>query len=590
VIVWSFANTHKGSSSTQCPVSSSRAHHAFVKGCFHCNPLVFLRFHCLNCYTDLLHSGYHADMETKVKDQTGLIRRGLIYYLRVRVPSDLLDSYEKKEIYRSLRTSDKAVALQLVRIERLRLDQEFQHKRALVFSPAAAELSDMEIARLAALWGAGVLSVDEDQRISGMAEQTYDALETGFDVLEDELRPALACGDHRPLERVVTTFLKEHGIKVVPESSTHKQLCYAFTKQALRDNELLRARHGGAVVDTPQIEPVVLRGQSLQDGPSLVGLLDYWKSQRQPRPRTVLEGNTAISRFKQLHGDMHPAKIERRHLVAFKDQMLEEGKAPATVSKSLAMLRAIFEVAFINDKIPTNPAHGVKAPRAKGDKPRLPFLPEHLALIFNSPVFTQGARPKGGKGEAAYWLPLISLWTGARVSEIAQLQTGDIKEEEGIYYFHFLDDEETGKTLKRESSRRRTPVHEELIHCGLLDYWKKLSASGVGRLFPEFNKRVQGNIAKPWVQWFGRYLRKVVKVADSKRTFHSFRHGFKDACRESDIHLEIHDALTGHKTPGVGAGYGAEYFPLQPLAAAMTKLCYRRLDLSHLHRAPDVLL
>ncbi len=37
-------------------------------------------------------------MEAKVKDQTGLIRRGLIYYYRKRIPTDPLTHYRKVEI------------------------------------------------------------------------------------------------------------------------------------------------------------------------------------------------------------------------------------------------------------------------------------------------------------------------------------------------------------------------------------------------------------------------------------------------------------------------------------------------------------
>ena len=63
--------------------------------------------------------------------------------------------------------------------------------------------------------------------------------------------------------------------------------------------------------------------------------------------------------------------------------------------------------------------------------------------------------------------------------------------------------------------------------------------------------------------------------------FHSFRHGFKDACRDSDIPKELNDRLTGHGG-GVGDSYGADDYPLRPLADAMNKLRYRGLDLAHL--------
>jgi len=65
--------------------------------------------------------------------------------------------------------------------------------------------------------------------------------------------------------------------------------------------------------------------------------------------------------------------------------------------------------------------------------------------------------------------------------------------------------------------------------------------------------------------------------------FHSFRHSFKDACRECGIEEAIHDALTGHSGGGVGRSYGGQMYPLPPLIKAMEKLKYKGLDLSHLH-------
>jgi hypothetical protein len=48
---------------------------------------------------------------------------------------------------------------------------------------------------------------------------------------------------------------------------------------------------------------------------------------------------------------------------------------------------------------------------------REPFTAE-LKTLLASPVFTKGERPKGGKGDAAFWLPLLGLFTGARRGEL----------------------------------------------------------------------------------------------------------------------------------------------------------------------------
>jgi integrase len=72
---------------------------------------------------------------------------------------------------------------------------------------------------------------------------------------------------------------------------------------------------------------------------------------------------------------------------------------------------------------------------------------------------------------------------------------------------------------------------------------------------------------------------------DKRKVFHSFRHSFKDACRDSGIPVDVHEAITGHAPGHVGGGHGRG-FTVERLADEMAKLRYRRLDLSNLKWAP----
>jgi hypothetical protein len=47
------------------------------------------------------------------------------------------------------------------------------------------------------------------------------------------------------------------------------------------------------------------------------------------------------------------------------------------------------------------------------DLDREPFTLTELHTLFTAPVFTKGDRPSGGRGEAAFWLPALGLFTGA---------------------------------------------------------------------------------------------------------------------------------------------------------------------------------
>lgn len=93
-------------------------------------------------------------------------------------------------------------------------------------------------------------------------------------------------------------------------------------------------------------------------------------------------------------------------------------------------------------------------------------------MIFGSPVFTEGQRPTGGQGEAAFWLPLLALFTGARLAELAGLQASNVAHNKiiGATTVAIISDAKAGKQLKTKQSERAVPVHPQLIDFGFLNY------------------------------------------------------------------------------------------------------------------------
>lgn len=62
-----------------------------------------------------------------------------------------------------------------------------------------------------------------------------------------------------------------------------------------------------------------------------------------------------------------------------------------------------------------------------------------------------------------------------------------------------------------------------------------------------------------------------IGVTGRAKVLHSFRHLFKDRCREADLGEELHDALTGHSGGRVGRDYGAG-FSVRRLAEGMARI------------------
>src|SRR5690606_32218623 len=123
---------------------------------------------------------------------------------------------------------------------------------------------------------------------------------------------------------------------------------------------------------------------------------------------------------------------------------------------------------------------------------RDPFSLGQLEKIFRAPIYTgcQSAHDWSKPGNEVlidsgrYWVPLISLFSGARMGEIIQLRTSDVREEEGIVHFALLD-EEDDQRLKTANARRRIPMHPELVELGFLKLVERRRKADEARLFPD---------------------------------------------------------------------------------------------------------
>ena len=121
------------------------------------------------------------------------------------------------------------------------------------------------------------------------------------------------------------------------------------------------------------------------------------------------------------------------------------------------------------------------------------------------------------------WGPLIALYSGARLNEIAQIHLADVRQQDGIWCFDLSDDDES-KKLKTDASRRLVPIHSQLIELGLLDHVQKLRTHNAQKLFPGFQYDAKNGWGRSLGRWFNdRFLVKT-GLKDKGVSFHVFRH------------------------------------------------------------------
>lgn len=314
------------------------------------------------------------------------------------------------------------------------------------------------------------------------------------------------------------------------------------------------------------------------DGETLMDVLHLWSSEG-ATPRTVSMWRHTAASFAEFNGDKPVRDVTKREINAFLGHLSKSGAKYETLKNRLNQLKSLFGFAARRDLIPADPTAGLKAPgRPSDEKPREPWSVDALNSLFNSPIYTGAAQPEGAKGAAGYFLPLLGLFTGARLNELGQLRPEDVSEEtytdeagerRSAWIIRIVSDQKAGLRLKTKSSARRFPVHPELERLGFIKLVLKAKASGQSRIFDDLTADTYGNVTSAWGKWFGRYIRDECEIQNKKITFHSLRHSFKDTCRALNLKEDVHDAITGHANGSEARRYGYKGYPIHPMVLLM---------------------
>lgn len=524
--------------------------------------------------------------------QTHLTLIGGIYHYRRRIPEDLIQTYSpKREIKFSLKTKDKRNAEQLARIESVRIDQEFSaHRAKLSQKDQIHLLSREDIARLTQAFTHEILSFDDERRADNEVNESY--LE-GLDVAKYIYKENYAEGLNGDINHIVDHALKEHGLNVPKHSQDYKDLSFSFVAAGLKAIKIIEQRQQGDVVETPPQPKVDFSMPNIVSSSedTLEALRDYWlmqptkKAGIQKSRTAIAEASTVIKKFRKYVGDLKPSEIRKEHIVLLKDKMLQAGSSPATINKSRGILAAIFSCAESNAKIVSNPFYGMEKLSVPRSQVERPYSIDELNIIFNSPIYTKGHRPNRYKGESWYWLPLLGLYTGARLNELGQLFIDDIGSEDGVDYLMVKPDASSGRSVK-DNKPRRVPIHSDLIKMGFLDYCKKIKDQGHNQLFPELKlTRKDGKLADKWAEGWRDYVRDTLKLTRIPQPYHAFRHTFIAHSRRCSMDSDLRRIIEGHAPTGVdGKSYGDTLYPLAPLSEVHEKLKFKGLDLSHLFK------
>ena len=291
----------------------------------------------------------------------------------------------------------------------------------------------------------------------------------------------------------------------------------------------------------------------VESSPRLFECVDEAIAEKQKQglsPSTIDNYRQTAQYIKRCFEDIPLCMLDIKAMKRARDKFREATKKlkSGTVGKLQTEIRSIFrEIRKNGNKL----EHGIEESfdvlqhgktAYKDESKRAGFTSEQLTTLFSAEHYKFS---KTKTFRSHYWIPLIALFQGMRLTEICQLATDDIKQDENrIHYINIIDNEE--QHLKNTQSRRQIPLMPQLIELGFLDYVAERRKQKDERLFnmkPDKKGR-----------YHSRFFSDLLERLDMRKnsngddlTFHSLRHSFATIANSSGIQESLIKNFIGHE-------------------------------------------
>lgn len=547
-----------------------------------------------------------------------ITQRNGVWYFQRRIPTCSQPFYKgKRQFKKSLKTKDKRTAVMAARRLSVELDTEFARHATLTAtkietgSPSDVLERQALLQRLEHLGEIGAdnyigyqatlldpLSGKEDRIV---ALDSFSASLGDFEASEDTIRnnrslSAVQLRLERPWQVFEGTIPDNLFDEYESYTEDNKRRMFVYFVQQLKAKtprfyQFLQ----GESVNLPDVSyehPVVPTAELRS--PMLSECIESYikdKTHDELHPKTVLMYNSRLSLLLQILGDKPLSGLKRADALAVRDTVLAlpanmnkkaeyrdktiediiktnpKPMSKSTANDTLGAYTSFFEWCVVNEFIERNPFTKLKVKlKSKPEDEREVFSNDDLHALFGHSNF-QTARPRHPH---YYWLPLLGLYTGARLNELCQLNKEDITPQgDGKWAMTFTSKGES-QHLKNLSSHRTIPIHSYLVELGFIDFVQSQET----RVFPELKQRRDGHQTDA-SRWFRRFRDSVLpKASEERKSYHSFRHSFADCLKQQGLPKSPVAALMGHSEANETYGRYGKAYVMETLEPVIEQLKY----------------
>jgi integrase len=241
-----------------------------------------------------------------------------------------------------------------------------------------------------------------------------------------------------------------------------------------------------------------------------------------------------------------------------------------TVNNHIRKINSFLNWLVKQGLLSNNPVAGMKLKQKGSPKAaRTSFTQDDLKALFSTPIYLEHKFHY----DYQFWLPLLALYSGARLEELCQLYISDIVIDAPIPHFN-VNDSFDDQHLKNNSSRRTIPIHPELIELGFTNLVAHKRKQGELKLFGYLVPQRQKLSNSP-SKWFGKYKRGL-DITDPRKVFHSFRHTIVDKLKQIRARDYEIKSLLGHQNGSVTHDiYGAVETPIDLVFEILSTLSFK---------------